>query len=373
MRNITCHAAVLVACIALGCASAEAEKRSNADVTADQLPQPVAQAAADAAPGLEITDARRLEKRKEVLYRLKGADADGKQYTLTVTESGEVRQLKSSKKESSRTEVVVVETNDTPFRKIGVIAYKAIRESSGVVASRKHPNVLWTHNDKGNTPELYAITREGKLLARYTLPAVNNDWEDIDADDQGRLYVGKIGNNDAKGSGPIEVLRVAEPDVSQASAARHTLPIDRTWRLRYPAKPFDCESLVIHGAHGYLISKHLDGAAASLYRFDLDGPTDQTLTRVAELPIDQPVTGASISPDGNKLAVLTYGKLYLFEHNGDLSRIGELKPLTTPTPSGKLEGVCFTPDGILLTAESRQIYLLDEPQTSTVSVDENAP
>src|SRR5688572_8462696 len=137
MRNITCHAAVLVACIALGCASAEAEKRANAPVTTDQLPQLVVKAADDAVPGLEITDGKRLEKRKEVVYRLKGADADGKEYTLTVTESGQVRQLKSSRKQSSKAEVA--ETNDSPFRKVGSIAYRSIRESSGVVASRKQP------------------------------------------------------------------------------------------------------------------------------------------------------------------------------------------------------------------------------------------
>ena len=372
MRKITHHATVLVASIVLGCASADAEKRAEVDHAAEQLPQPVLQAATDAVPGLEVTDGKRLAKRKEVVYRLKGADADGKEYTLTVTESGQVRQVNASKKKAPKPEVA--ETNDSPFRKIGLIAYKPIRESSGVVASRRQPGVLWTHNDKGNAPELYAIAKEGKLLARYTLSAVNDDWEDIDTDDQGRLYVGRIGNNEAKGSGPIEVLRVAEPDVAQsASASRRTLPIDRTWRLRYPAKPFDCESLFVLGAHGYLISKHLDGAAASLYRFDLDGPAEQTLTKMIELPVHTPVTGASVSNDGTKLAVLTYGTLYLFEHGGELARIGDIKPVATPTPSGKLEGVCFTPEGILLTAESRQIYLLGEQQpTSTVSIDNAA-
>ena len=39
-----------------------------------------------------------------------------------------------------------------------------IRESSGVVASRRHTDVLWTHNDGGGPKKqvLYAIDREGK-------------------------------------------------------------------------------------------------------------------------------------------------------------------------------------------------------------------
>ena len=134
MRNFTYHAAVLIVCIAVGCASAEAEKRvSAADDAPAQLPQSVVKAAADAAPGLEITHAKRLEKRKEIVYRLKGADADGKEYTLTVTEAGEVRQLNASKK---KVKPEVAEVNDGPFRKIGSIQNAAIRESSGVVASR---------------------------------------------------------------------------------------------------------------------------------------------------------------------------------------------------------------------------------------------
>ena len=362
----------LLACLACGCASAEADKRTSAAAAAaapDQLPQPVLTAASTAVEGLEITEARRREKRKETIYKLKGAAPDGKTYDLTVSEAGKILALKEQGSSKKKVRPPVAEVNNSPFHQIGAIQYPAIRESSGVVASRRHPNVLWTHNDKGNTPELYAISRDGKLLARYALSAVNDDWEDIDLDEQGRLYVGKIGNNKAQSTNPIEVLRVAEPNPAETSRARRTLSIEKTWRLRYPAKPFDSESLFVHAGHGYLISKHLDGAPASLYRFDLDGPADQTLTKLTDLPINHPVTGANLSPDGRRLAVLTYGTLYLFDHNGDFAQLGNVEPTKTPTPPGKLEGVCFTPEGILLTAESRQIYLLDAPRTSTASTE----
>jgi hypothetical protein len=375
MRNVKYQfvVAALVTCMACGCASADAEKRVKADTQVEQLPEPVAAAAGNAVEGIEITDAKRRAKRDEAVYKLEGFTREGKEYVLKVTESGKVLTVeaaRTTKKKTAKAELA--QQNNSPFQLVGSIQHSPIRESSGVVASRRHPGVLWTHNDKGNTPELYAITKEGKLLGRYTLPAVNNDWEDIDIDERGRLYVGKIGNNEARSSNPIEVLRVAEPGVDQPPGARRTLPIERTWRLRYPKKPFDCESLFVHGGHGYVISKHLDDGPAGLYRFDLDGADEQTLTKVTDLPIRQPVTGANLSADGSKLAVLTYGTLYLFDHGGDLAGIGSVKPVATPTPSGKLEGVCFTPEGILLTAESRQIYLLDESRAATVSVDGSA-
>src|SRR5688500_11577539 len=48
--------------------------------------------------------------------------------------------------------------------KIGRLDSRAIPESSGVVASRKHPGVFWTHSDSGNGPAIFAVSRDGTLL-----------------------------------------------------------------------------------------------------------------------------------------------------------------------------------------------------------------
>src|SRR5258706_16100224 len=54
---------------------------------------------------------------------------------------------------------------------LGTIDYKPCSESSGVIASRKHPGVYWTHCDSGNDAAIYAITREGKFIAEYKVNA----------------------------------------------------------------------------------------------------------------------------------------------------------------------------------------------------------
>ena len=41
-----------------------------------------------------------------------------------------------------------------------------LRESSGLAVSRTQPGVLWSHNDSGDGPNLYAIDMSGRLLAR---------------------------------------------------------------------------------------------------------------------------------------------------------------------------------------------------------------
>src|SRR5215510_2509748 len=76
-----------------------------------------------------------------------------------------------------------------------------IEESSGVVASRRYTDVFWTHNDGGGPKKqvLYAIDREGNTRAIFSVVDVTlHDWEDIAIDDAGHLYIGDIGNNNAK-------------------------------------------------------------------------------------------------------------------------------------------------------------------------------
>src|SRR5437899_499106 len=64
-----------------------------------------------------------------------------------------------------------------PLEPIGRLDHPAIREASGIVASRRHPGVFWVHNDSGNPPALYAVRRDGRLVREYAVGAPNLDWE----------------------------------------------------------------------------------------------------------------------------------------------------------------------------------------------------
>src|SRR4051812_4038205 len=148
---------------------------------------------------------------------------------------------------------------DTPkpgITLLGHIDYKPCSESSGVIASRKHPGVYWTHCDSGNDPSIYAITREGKFIAEYRLNVKNNDWEDISIDDEGHLYIGDIGNNGGKHK-EIHVHRLDEPDPtgSPPPGGIGNAKVNKTWKISYPDTPFDAESLFIYKDQGYIISK----------------------------------------------------------------------------------------------------------------------
>jgi hypothetical protein len=249
---------------------------------------------------------------------------------------------------------------------IGNIDYKPCSESSGVVASRKHAGVFWTHCDSGNDASIYAITREGKFLAEYQLNVKNDDWEDIATDDDGHLYIGDIGNNGGKHA-QIRVHRVDEPDpanIPKGGIAR--LKVDKTWKISYPDVPFDAESLFIYKEHGYIVSKLFTGLPATIYRFPLHEKKDVTLEKVVSLPIHSPATAADISPDGKRIAVLSLAGLSIFPIDGEVANAGKVPATFMRFIHPSAEGACFAPDGLLVTAESREIWLFVPPEPAAL-------
>jgi len=63
---------------------------------------------------------------------------------------------------------------------LGLIEYDPIDEASGIAASRKNEDVLWTHNDSGDTNRIFAFDTQGRHLGFYIIKgAGNRDWEDM--------------------------------------------------------------------------------------------------------------------------------------------------------------------------------------------------
>src|SRR3569623_482173 len=61
---------------------------------------------------------------------------------------------------------------------VGTISHAPIREASALVKSRRFDDVYWTLCDSGNPAHLYAIQRDGTLIAEFEVAgAANIDWE----------------------------------------------------------------------------------------------------------------------------------------------------------------------------------------------------
>jgi hypothetical protein len=241
--------------------------------------------------------------------------------------------------------------------RVGTIVGEEITESSGLVASRRFRDVFWTHNDRGNDSKLFAINREGQTLAEFSVTGANiADWEDIDVDAGGNLYIADIGNND-ENRDEIQIYKVREPNPKRPLTE---VVILRTWKLSFPDEPFDSEAFFVSGGFGYLISKESDGA--SLYRFRLGSRAGQTITleKVGEFDVAAPVTGADLSRNSRRLAVITSVGAYVFSARRNVLKAATTTASFTPFENARMEGGAFAGDGLLVSTESRELYLFTE-------------
>ena len=268
---------------------------------------------------------------------------------------------------------------------VGRLTQPGLTESSGLVASRKYPGVYWSMNDSGNPPMLYAVNSVGRGLCSIRLTGVKNiDWEDIAGDADGMLYVGDTGNNLYKRE-VLTIYAVGEPD---PKGKNETAPVKCEYRFRYPAGrgPFDCEAMFVRKGWAYLIPKEM--LRARLYRVRMDGVSTlagKTLQAedLGPLPDARWVTATDISPDGLKIAVLSYLGVWVYqldlpiekvaaEATYHLSATTQTAPMTRPVQVVSVkpirrsimlrqaEAICWEaglrPKALLITNEQREVY-----------------
>lgn len=244
---------------------------------------------------------------------------------------------------------------------MGTIQSTNINESSGLSLAHRGRQALWTHNDGDD--QLFGLSTQGHSLGRWRLNGVRLiDWEDL-AWSPGRLYVADIGDNEL--SRP-EIAVYSFPEPAPTFSGR--LPLKGVWRLAYPdGLRFDAESLVVHGPHGYIVTKTLVGGMASVYRFPLGRPRTRrvpltTLEPLGALEVDDAPGGSDISPDGWRLAVITSAGAYLFDLTDGWPTGGPLRPvLFVAFQFDRMEGCAFGREGLWVTSESRDIFLFTEP------------
>jgi hypothetical protein len=261
---------------------------------------------------------------------------------------------------------------------------RAIKESSGLAASRHNPGLFWTHNDSGDGPFLYAFDRRGTARGTWRVTGAKAyDWEDVAIGpgvEPGRsyLYIGDIGDNDRERA-EIIVYRVAEPLAGEPAddmwgGTRRTEPAEAI-RLRYADGRHDAEALAVHPATGdlYIITKTMSGSKTSgVYKLAAPFSTSivNTLEKVSDLRLPGlfpgMVTGSDISPDGRKIVLCDYFNAYeLRLPERSKSGFDEVwtQPLSTIQTGSRHQGeaVCYRLDGraILVTSEKRPVPLIE--------------
>jgi len=194
---------------------------------------------------------------------------------------------------------------------LGTVDIGPLRQASGIAASRNNEAVLWTHNDAGEGPQLYAIDTRGRLLGVYQLPnATKVDYEDIASGPGPKagvqyLFVGDIGDNNASRNN-IVVFRIPEPAVYLTQAVN---PPTRTIKglhsivLTYPDGARNAESLMVDPLTGDLFIASKEAGRSRIYsatkaQLEEGGPI--TLSFIREIEFDL-ASGGDISPNGEEI------------------------------------------------------------------------
>jgi hypothetical protein len=256
-------------------------------------------------------------------------------------------------------------------RDTAVLQAPRLIESSGVTPSMRRVGVLWTHNDSGDQPTLYATDSAGDDLGSVRLADARNvDWEDLGSgpcapEARRCLYVADIGDN-GRSRDHIVIYRLVEPEPPLGPAdTERVVPLESATALRYPDHAHDAEAIAVTATGRlFIITKEILGrprmfAAPPRAVPQRPGEVD-TLRLVGALDIAPNLarlrlaTGAAVSPDGATLAVRTYSSMHFFRLRGDSLPTPLTPPegLTIPFVEPQGEGVAFlSPDEVVITSE----------------------
>ncbi len=264
-----------------------------------------------------------------------------------------------------------------------------INESSGLAISRRDPRMLWTHNDSGGQPVLYALEPNGARRGDLRISGVvNHDWEDIasfELDGHAWLLVADTGDNSSNRT-DCALYVVAEPDPSDLSPL-HETTATVAWKIpvRYGNGPRDCEAVAVDAKAGfvYLLAKRT--SSHGLYMLPLRPPADgvdpaaMVLAQIPSALIPQPSvtqrllpipsgryraqpTGMDFAADGSAAVIVTYGDVLVFHREKDEPWMTALtRPPVVLAPHGLVQA-----EGVAFGADNHTIYVSSEGTGSAI-------
>lgn len=236
---------------------------------------------------------------------------------------------------------------------------KKIKEASAVQVTNQS-NLIWTLEDSGNKPQLYALNKKGKIKNTLSVTnAKNIDWEDLTSDKEGNLYIGDFGNNQNVRQ-DLCIYKISKDSLSNThteSSEKITFyfPEQKSFPPKKSELWYDVEAFFISNNQFYLFTKNrskgFDGTTF-LYRVP-----NQEGNHKAELLGSYKtcaifkycaITSADISPDGKKVALLSNNKVWISEQfPEDRFLEGKMKEIDLYHASQK-EGICFINDSTLI-------------------------
>lgn len=222
----------------------------------------------------------------------------------------------------------------------GLLLDRQLGEISGMAASARHRDTLWLIDDGGNPARLFAIDTRGRRRATFSVEGVTKtDWEDLsefELDGMRYLMVADTGDNGGlRRTLQLHVL----PEPARLANAR----VRPAWSIafRWPDGARDCEAVAVDARRAQVLLVSKKRYPPELFVLPLRPAAGvQVARRVGTLggvpappragkgrrPVDSHVTAASLSPDGDVLAVMTYRHLLLYPRGAGRWRDAVARP-----------------------------------------------
>lgn len=226
------------------------------------------------------------------------------------------------------------------------LANAQVIESSGLAFSQRRNDVLWTHNDSGDIPRLFAFDLTGRDLGTIAVePAEAVDWEDICSVTIGGkpcLVIADTGDNKRiRNHGMLYVAE--EPDLSTTD---HVARVTRIIRFTYEDGPQNCEGLAAAPDEQiFYLATRGDDLQRKLYELPFTGAVARVVMKLGK----SHVTAMDISRDGRCAVLLTQENTAL-EYRRDAGeswpQAFSRAPRVLPVPEAvQAEAICYTPNG----------------------------
>ncbi len=238
---------------------------------------------------------------------------------------------------------------------------KSVLEISGMVFTNQG---FWAHNDSDNGPFIILMTEKGLVKTiKKVIGATNYDWEDIASDQNGNLFIGDIGNN-ANTRRTLQIYKVPDPlKTNELRVDAETIEFSYPDQIVFPPKNnrfiYDAEAMIYFNDSLFVFNKNrsvpFDGfvrvykipAKPGKYKAQLM----DSIYLGGKNSLNNWVTGADLSRDGKKLALLSSDKIWVFENfKGSHFFKGSIKVLKLNHFSQK-EAICFDEKNDLFVAD----------------------
>ena len=197
------------------------------------------------------------------------------------------------------------------------VAAPGLIETSGLAGGLRNPGVWWTHNDSGDTPRVFALEGDGRLLTTATVTgATALDWEDMDIGPGPggvpTIYVADVGDNGKARQGTVgyQLYRFWEPALGHSVRSTMTVAAQRI-NIRYPDGSHNVEATLIDPVTGdyFIITKERLSEVFRIPAAALVPGATVIPVKVAELTLEDPLSerdrpvAADISADGSMIVI----------------------------------------------------------------------